>query len=178
MNASNVTGDSKQWEIKSTQGQWHRLAVAALLVLVAICWFLVPGGRAGAAGQGLLGRDCGPTAARGGRWGRGGSPQGSQLGFGIRHRNSAVCLGAVCRVLGMRQLSEGGISEESPSCTPQSVACRPGLGITWELVRNAGPLRRKGSATVPQAVCGWTIVLIFSSEILGRPMPGKDPRTP
>lgn len=53
MNASNVTGDSQQWEIKSTQGQWHRLAVAALLVLVAICWFLVPGGRAGAAGQGL-----------------------------------------------------------------------------------------------------------------------------
>lgn len=37
---------------KSTQGQWHRLAVAALLVLVAICWFLVLGGRAGAAGQG------------------------------------------------------------------------------------------------------------------------------
>lgn len=133
------------------------------------------------AGQGLLGRGCGPGPEGGGWGGRGGSPQGSQLGFCFWHRNSAICLGAMCRAPGMRQCSEGGISEKIPSCTPQSVACRPGLGITWELVRNAGPLRRKGSLqSHRESVAGPRYPDLSSCHrpyfLLGTP--GKDACTP
>lgn len=66
MKASNVTANSKQWEIKSTQGLGQRLAVAALSMLVTICWFPVPRGQgrgcwAGAVDQGA--RGCGEEGA-------------------------------------------------------------------------------------------------------------------